>query len=106
MANFFFFDEKSNTDKEMQSGDILLYSSDENTVHLSVAFHEESFWLTQRAMAELFEVESNTINYHLQEIYKSDELEEVSTTRKFRVVQKEGNSPSFNYVGKFKTCTQ
>lgn len=41
-------------------------------------------------MSDLFEVESNTITYHLQEIFKSQELEEVSTTRKFRVVQLEG----------------
>lgn len=42
-------------------------------------------------MGELFEVESHTINYHIKEIYKSEELEEISTTRNFRVVQKEGN---------------
>ena len=42
-------------------------------------------------MAELFGVESNTITYHLKEIYKTGELEEKATTRKIRVVQKEGN---------------
>lgn len=41
-------------------------------------------------MAELFDVESNTITYHLQEIYKSEELEENRTTRNFRVVRLEG----------------
>ena len=40
-------------------------------------------------MAKLFDVESNTIAYHLQEIFKSEELQEDSTTRKFRVVQNE-----------------
>ena len=39
-------------------------------------------------IGELFQVESQTINYHIKEIYKSGELEEISTTRKFRVVQK------------------
>jgi hypothetical protein len=42
-------------------------------------------------MAELFGVESNTITYHLKEIYKTGELEETATTRKIRVVQKEGS---------------
>lgn len=42
-------------------------------------------------MSELLGVESNTITYHLKEIYKSGELHEDSTTRKIRVVQKEGN---------------
>jgi len=42
-------------------------------------------------MSELFGVEVNTINYHLKEIFKSGELQEVSTIRKIRIVQKEGN---------------
>ena len=41
-------------------------------------------------MAQLFDVESNTLTYHLGEVYKSGELEENATTRKFRVVQLEG----------------
>ena len=45
-------------------------------------------------MAELFGVESNTITYHLKEIYQSGELVQDSTTRKIRVVQKEGNPHS------------
>ena len=47
--------------------------------------------LTQKAMAELFGVEVNTINYHLKEIYSTGELKEDSTIRKIRTVQKEGN---------------
>ena len=47
--------------------------------------------LTQERMAELFGVESHTINYHLKEIYKTAELEETATDRKIRVVQKERN---------------
>lgn len=53
-------------------------------------YGEETFWLTQKRMAELFGVEVNTINYHLKEIFKSGELEESSTIRKIRIVQKEG----------------
>ena len=41
-------------------------------------------------MAELFDVEVNTINYHLKEIYKSFEIQETGTIRKFRIVQQEG----------------
>ena len=51
---------------------------------------DETIWLTQKAMGELFQVESHTINYHLREIYKTNELSEVATTRKIRVVQQEG----------------
>jgi hypothetical protein len=56
-----------------------------------VRFEDETFWITQKAMGELFDVESHTITYHLQEIYKTKELEEVATTRKIRAVRKEGN---------------
>jgi hypothetical protein len=58
---------------------------------VEVFFQEETFWLSQKKMAELFGVESNTITYHLKEIFQSGELVQVSTTRKIRVVQKEGS---------------
>ena len=69
---------------------IIFYSNDEATVNLDVYFEDDTFWLTQKTMAILFDVEAHTITYHLQEIYKTDELLESATTRNFRVVQKEG----------------
>jgi hypothetical protein len=78
-------------DKNPQFNDILLYSTSNGTVKVEVLYEDETFWLSQKRMAELFGVESNTITYHLKEIFKSGELEENSTTRKIRAVQKEGN---------------
>lgn len=80
-----------NKDFTPQSNDIIFYSSPDGDVRVEVFFQEETFWLSQKKMAELFGVESNTITYHLKEIYQSGELEQVSTTRKIRVVQKEGS---------------
>lgn len=74
-----------------QSNELIFYSSPDGDVRVEVFFQEETFWLSQKKMAELFGVESNTITYHLKEIYQSGELEQVSTTRKIRVVQKEGS---------------
>ena len=74
--------------KEFQ---FLMYRSERDEVVVNALVQEETIWLTQRAMAELFGVESNTITYHLKEIYESHELEEQSTARKFRVVQTEGS---------------
>jgi hypothetical protein len=74
-----------------ESSDIIFYSSPQGDVRIEVVFNDETFWLTQKRMGELFAVESHTITYHLKEIYKSGELQEDSTTRKIRVVQKEGN---------------
>lgn len=74
-----------------ETNEFVLYTGDDGNVKLKVFLENESLWLSQKMMGGLFDVESNTINYHIREIYKSGELEEISTTRKFRVVQKEGN---------------
>ena len=69
----------------------LLYTGNDGDVKVDVFLEDETVWLTQKAMGMLFNVESNTITYHLKEIYKGKELEEKATTRKIRVVQIEGN---------------
>lgn len=71
-------------------GDIIFYTTPEGVTKVEVVFQDETFWLSQRRMAELFDVEVNTINYHLKEIFKSNELKEEATIRKFRIVQTEG----------------
>jgi len=70
--------------------EIIFYSSPKGNIKVEVLYEDESFWLSQKRMAELFNVQANTINYHLKEIFKSGELNENSTIRKFRVVQNEG----------------
>ncbi|MCE2928102.1 MAG: virulence RhuM family protein [Candidatus Caenarcaniphilales bacterium] len=72
------------------SKQFILYTAPDGQVKLNVFLQEETLWLTQKMMAELFDVEAHTITYHIGEIYKSDELEESSTYRKIRVVQTEG----------------
>jgi hypothetical protein len=70
--------------------EIILYATPDGNVRVEVLFESESFWLTQKKMAELFGVGVQTINHHLQEIYKSHELIEMATIRKNRIVQTEG----------------
>ena len=82
---------KEITPQDNHESDIIFYTTPGGAVHIEVFFQSETFWLSQKKMAELFGVESNTITYHLKEIYQSGELEKVPTTRKIRVVQKEGN---------------
>jgi len=72
-------------------GEILLFTSPGGDTRIEVFFQEETFWLSQRKMADLFGVEVPTINYHLKEIYKSGELDESATIRKIRIVQTEGS---------------
>lgn len=69
----------------------ILYSLPNNQVGINVLLQDETIWLTQKNMAELFGVEVQTINYHLAEIYQSCELDDRATIRKFRIVQNEGS---------------
>lgn len=69
----------------------VFYTTENGDIKLDVYLQDETLWLSQKMMAELFEVETQTVNYHLKEIFKSGELTEDSTIRKFRIVQIEGN---------------
>ena len=71
--------------------EIVLYQIDKTNICVSVFFHEETFWLTQKAMAELFDCSTDNISLHLKNIFREEELDEKSTTEFFSVVQKEGN---------------
>jgi hypothetical protein len=76
--------------KIISKSNFILYKSDTGDVKFNVFIENETIWLTQKMVAELFDVEAHTVNYHIQEIYKNLELAENSTYRKIRVVQKEG----------------
>ena len=61
---------------------------DKNSVE--VRYEDENIWITQKMLAVLYNVEPNTINYHIKKIFEDSELEETATIRKFRIVQTEG----------------
>lgn len=71
-------------------GEIIFYTTPSGVAKVEVVFEGDTFWLSQRRMAELFGVEVPTINYHLKEIFNSGELQEAATLRKIRIVQNEG----------------
>ena len=75
----------------MESSDIKIYQTDDGQTEIQVKFENETVWLSQRQMAQLFEKDTDTIGLHLKNIYQSGELEEPATTEKSSVVQKEGN---------------
>ena len=70
--------------------EFLVFSTQNKQDGIEVRYANETLWMTQKMMAELFAVESHTITYHLGEIFKIGELSKEATTRKFRVVQTEG----------------
>lgn len=63
----------------------------ENPTRVELRYEDENVWLTQRMMAELYGVETPTINEHIKKIYSDRELTEEATIRNFRIVQTEGN---------------
>lgn len=80
--------------KEIQNNkpkNIVLYQTDNTNICVSVYYSGETFWLTQKAMAELFGCSSDNISLHLKNIFWEGELFENSTTEFFSVVQKEGS---------------
>lgn len=74
-----------------QANDIIFYTTPNGHVNIEVFFLGETFWLSQKKISDLFGVDVRTINEHLQNIYKTDELEREPTIRKIRIVQKEGS---------------
>lgn len=76
---------------------IILYTTDSGDVNIQVQYEDGTFWLTQKRMAELFGVETNTINYHLKEIFRSEELNEDSVVRKIRITAADGKNYATNF---------
>jgi hypothetical protein len=73
--------------KELQ---FLIYNTPEENVSVNAITKDETIWLTQKAMAELFDCTTDNISFHLKNIYADGELNENSTTEEFSVVQQEG----------------
>jgi hypothetical protein len=86
--------DKNPINKKLQirnsTAEFLVFTSQNKTSTIEVRYEDKSIWLSQKLMAELFDVEVNTINYHLKGIYKNSEIQENRTIRKFRIVQQEG----------------
>lgn len=74
-----------------QHNDIIFYSTPSGDVKIQVIFNDETFWLTQKRMAELFGVEVPAINKHLSNIYETDELDREATISVLEMVQQEGS---------------
>jgi hypothetical protein len=73
----------------MVNTEIILYTTPKGDIKIEVFLQDETVWLTQRAMGELFGVVKSTISEHLTNIYNSGELEKEATVRKIRTVQNE-----------------
>jgi hypothetical protein len=77
--------------------EFLMFTAQAGENSIEARYEDETIWLSQKLMGELFEVGTNTINYHLKEIFKSGEAIEDSVIRKFRISATDGKSYSTNF---------
>ena len=73
-----------------REGEALIYATPDGSVHVEVVFGAETFWLTQRRMAELFGVDVRTVSEQLGNIFATGELDPEATVRRLRTVRREG----------------
>lgn len=69
---------------------LVIYQTEDGLTKLDVRFHDETVWLTQKLMSDLFQTSSDNVGLHLKNIYEEGELDEISTTEEFSVVRQEG----------------
>lgn len=73
------------------TGRILIYQNEKGDTKVDVYFTEDTIWMTQKSMCELYQVAKSSISEHIRNIFLDGELEEKATVRKFRTVQREGS---------------
>lgn len=78
-------------DSTDNKGEVIIYQTDDGLTHIDVRMEDETVWLTQQQMAELFQSSRTNVVEHIKNIYDEEELAEKSTCRKFRQVRLEGN---------------
>lgn len=79
------------TKRIKQQSQIIIYNTETGETKIEVRLENETVWLTQRLMAELFQTTIPNINLHLKNVYGEDELDEIATVKDFLIVQIEGN---------------
>ena len=76
--------------KDNNQGEIVIYQTDDGDTKIDVRFVDETVWLTQAQLCELYQTSKSNVSEHIKNIFEEGELEEDSTVRKFRTVQNEG----------------
>lgn len=71
---------------------IEIYQGNDGETQIEVKFEQDTVWLSQKQMSDLFDKDTDTIGLHLKNIFSEEELEAAATTEDFSVVQQEGNA--------------
>jgi hypothetical protein len=83
-------EEENKSELKINEGQILLYQSNDGTIKVDVRFEDETVWLSQNQMGELFGKDKRTISEHINNIFKEGELDESVVVRKFRITTQHG----------------
>lgn len=90
--------EKNNMkDKEVKKGEIIIYKSSDKKIKIDVKLDQDTVWLTQKQMSELFKKRLPTINEHVGNIFREGELEKKSVIRNFRITASDGKIYETNF---------
>ena len=78
------------SDEPLPKSEIILYQTEDGRTRVQCRFEDETVWLTQKLMADLFQIGVGTVNHHLKAIFAEGELMPGATIRRYRIVQSEG----------------
>ena len=82
--------------EELHKGEIIIYTSEDGSISLDTKLENDTIWLTQKQMAELFDKNIRTVNEHINNIFKEGELDKSSVIRNFRITASDGKQYDTN----------
>lgn len=84
----------------LENSNFIMYTTDDGQVEIEVRLEDENVWLTQKAMAELFDTTRNNITMHINNIFKENELEENSVSKDSLLTASDGKNYKTKYYNK------
>jgi hypothetical protein len=84
-------------DSQNQNSDFILYTSHDGEIRVDVLINDDTVWLTQKAMQELFDRSKSTVSEHISNVFKEGELDEIQVVRKFRTTADDGKDYEVSY---------
>lgn len=79
-------------DENSRNGNIVIYLSEDGTTHLEVTYEQESLWLSQQQICELYQTSKSNVSEHIKHIFEDGELKEDEVVRKFRTTAADGKN--------------
>ena len=89
--------ETQNISQNPGNGDILIYQSEDGRTHIDVRMEQDTVWLTQQQLCELYQTSKSNVSEHIKHIFEDGELDEISVVRKFRTTASDGKSYEMNF---------